>query len=51
MSGFAKLYYQNGDIAYEGSWLDDQFHGKGKIFNDNPVAYLGPFNYADFTIL
>lgn len=37
MNGFAKLYYQSGDIAYEGYWVNDKLHGKGKVFNDNPI--------------
>lgn len=36
MTGFAKLYYQNGDIAYEGYWRDDMFNGTGKLWNDSP---------------
>jgi hypothetical protein len=48
MDGFAKLYYQNGEIAYEGYWKDDQFHGRGKVFNDNPQELNTPFNYKDF---
>ena len=49
MNGFAKLYYQTGDIAYEGYWLNDKLHGKGKVFNDNPKDLTAPFNFKDFT--
>jgi hypothetical protein len=33
MNGFGKLYYQSDKLAYEGEWLNDQFHGKGKLYN------------------
>ena len=49
MNGFAKLYYQSGDIAYEGYWMNDKLHGKGKVFNDHPVNLHTPFDYKDFT--
>lgn len=34
MNGFGTLYYPNGKIAYEGEWKMDNFHGKGKVYND-----------------
>lgn len=49
MNGFAKLYYQSGQIAYEGYWMNDKLHGKGKVFNDNPVQLHCSFDYKDFT--
>lgn len=49
MSGFGKLYYQNGDLAYEGFWRDDLFHGKGKVFNDNPKKFEGSFDYTNLS--
>jgi hypothetical protein len=33
MNGFGKLYYQSDKLAYEGEWLNDQFHGRGKLYN------------------
>lgn len=51
MDGYAKLYYQNGEIAYEGYWKDDQFHGRGKVFNDSPDEMDGPYDYTDFNNL
>lgn len=48
MNGYGKLYYQSDRIAYEGEWLKDQFHGKGKLYNEQPI-YLGTgFNYQNF---
>jgi hypothetical protein len=35
MNGYGKLYYQNGDLAYEGYWKNNLFHGRGKVFNEN----------------
>ncbi len=49
MSGFAKLFYQNGQLAYEGHWKDDMFHGKGKVFNDNTKKLTEPFDYTNLT--
>lgn len=34
MNGYGKLYYQSGKLAYEGNWTDDQFSGKGILYND-----------------
>lgn len=36
MSGFGRLYYECGKLAYEGQWFKDEFHGRGKIYNDSP---------------
>lgn len=33
MEGKGTLYYQSGKVAYEGNWIDDKFHGKGKLYN------------------
>lgn len=33
MEGFGKLYYQSGKLAYEGMWKNDQFYGKGVLYN------------------
>jgi antitoxin component YwqK of YwqJK toxin-antitoxin module len=37
MDGWGKLYYEGGKLAYEGNWSEDEFHGFGKVYNDNPV--------------
>ena len=33
MEGIGSLYYDSGKPAYEGEWKNDQFHGKGKLYN------------------
>lgn len=33
MEGYGKLYYENGSIAYEGCWKNDEFYGKGRVYN------------------
>ena len=48
MSGFGKLTYPNGCTAYEGQWLDDEFHGRGILFNADPTDFTGLFDYRDF---
>lgn len=37
MHGWGKLYYEGGKLAYEGNWHQDEFHGFGKVYNDNPI--------------
>lgn len=37
MDGFGRLYYEGGKLAYEGHWSKDEFHGFGKVYNDNPI--------------
>jgi hypothetical protein len=51
MHGQGKLYYDNNQVAYEGSWKDDEFSGEGRVFNDHPEKLLGTFNYHDFADL
>ena len=34
MIGNQKAYYDNGILEYEGEFLDDKFHGKGKRYNE-----------------
>ncbi len=48
MEGFGKLYYQSGKLAYEGDWRNDQFMGKGVLFNEIPDVLNRPFNYTNF---
>ena len=33
MTGYGKLFYQSGRIAYEGYWENDKFDGKGTLYN------------------
>ena len=51
MDGYGKLHYENGQIAYEGEWRDDEFYGEGRVFNDHPDTVLGSFNFYDFADL
>lgn len=37
MTGFGKLFYDNGILAYEGQWYKDEFHGRGKVYNDSAI--------------
>lgn len=48
MTGYGKLYYQSGNIAYEGYWKDDQFSGKGALFNEGYEKLEGTFDYRNF---
>ena len=52
MNGFAKLFYQSGEIAYEGYWMNDKLHGKGKVFNDNRMNLnASSFDFTNFACL
>jgi len=35
MNGYGKLYYDSGELAYEGQWYKDEFHGRGIVYNDS----------------
>ena len=48
MNGFGKLYYETGRLAYEGQWYKDEFHGRGKVYNDSPEEILdNSFDYKN----
>ena len=51
MHGWGKLFYEGGKLAYEGNWAHDQFHGYGKVYNDNPVGLDCGFDYTNFDLL
>jgi antitoxin component YwqK of YwqJK toxin-antitoxin module len=51
MSGFGKLFYPNGKLAYEGEWKNNAFNGKGKIFNEEPTEMQEDFDYRNFDFL
>lgn len=36
MNGKGILYYNKDFPAYDGEWCDDQFHGYGILYNENP---------------
>jgi len=48
MNGYGVLCYQSERIAYEGSWLNDAFNGRGKLYNEHPVKSTQGFNYNSF---
>lgn len=48
MSGFGRLYYETGELAYQGQWFKDDFHGRGKLYNDRYEIMTSNFNYKDF---
>ena len=48
MNGYGRLFYESGELAYDGQWYRDEFHGRGKIYNDNPDVLMGSFDYRDF---
>ena len=47
MQGKGKLYYQSGKLAYEGDWVNDQFEGLGKLYNEYPEITNQPLNYRN----
>ena len=47
MHGKGNLYYANGKIAYEGTWNQDQFHGYGKVCNEDQIIVNGAFDFTD----
>lgn len=48
MHGKGNLYYSDGKIAYEGDWRMDEFHGSGKVYNQEQLQLKGPYDYTDF---
>lgn len=48
MHGYGKLYYQSDKLAYEGEWINDQFSGRGAIYNEEPELLERGFNYRNF---
>lgn len=48
MDGFGTMYYRDGRIAYQGDWKRGRFHGKGAVYNINPVPCTGGINWKDF---
>ena len=43
MNGKGTLYFSDGNIIYDGEWLDDKYEGNGKLFNINGEYYIGQF--------
>jgi hypothetical protein len=51
MNGRGTLYHPNNTIAYEGMWKDDELHGIGTLYNENPLkihSNMGFFDYTNF---
>jgi hypothetical protein len=48
MNGKGVLYYNEGKPAYDGTWVNDHFHGEGTLYNESPIELAEPFNYEDF---
>jgi hypothetical protein len=48
MNGRGVLYYQVNKPAYDGMWINGQFHGEGVLYNENPQLLDRPFNFKDF---
>ena len=43
-NGYGIEYYENGDLKYEGNFLDDEYDGKnGKFIDEKKQTYLGTF--------
>ena len=40
-NGKGKLYYSNGNIKYDGEFVDDKFEGYGKYIEENGRYYIG----------
>ncbi len=51
MHGYGTLYYPNGAVAYEGEWKEDEFVGKGIVYNDQQRQINGTFDFTDFNQL
>ncbi len=48
MDGYGKLYYPNAKLAYEGEWKNNAFNGKGKVYNEEPMAFADSFDFRNF---
>lgn len=45
MEGEGRLYYQSGNLAYDGGWSDDQFSGFGRLYNEEAMGLARAFNF------
>ena len=39
--GKGTMYYSNGNIMYEGDWVNDKREGNGKYIDENSNYYIG----------
>ena len=51
MHGQGSLFYDEGELAYKGQWVADQFHGVGTLFNECPRKLEANFDYSDFDLV
>ena len=42
-NGEWREYYKNGNLKYEGNFLDDEYDGNGKFYYENGDVYIGQF--------
>ena len=43
INGERKEFYENGELKYEGNFLNDEYDGEGKLYNENGEIYMGEF--------
>ncbi|CAD8212774.1 unnamed protein product [Paramecium pentaurelia] len=49
--GFGVLTDQNDNEVYSGYWLDNQYHGQGKLINYCAEEINDPFDYRDLSLI
>lgn len=49
MHGYGILYYSDGRVAYEGEWFEDEFHGLGKVYNQEQNQLIQPYDYTNLS--
>ena len=47
MNGRGILYYSENSPAYDGEWFNDQFHGYGILYNENPQELNSEYDFND----
>ena len=48
MCGRGKLFYHSGNLAYEGHFEKNLFHGTGTLYNEQPKKLIESFDYRNF---
>lgn len=48
MNGKGTLFYCAEYPAYDGEWSNDQFHGFGILYNENPMQLNEAYDFRDF---
>ena len=46
-NGRGILFYQNGNIKYEGDFVNGNFEGNGKLYGQSGVYYIGQFKNSE----